>query len=106
MRTTLIRGAVLVLVSAAGLSVAHADQRRAAQAARPATPEVSVAIRAADADGTTALHHAVQVNDRARVEALVRGGANVSAANRYGVTPLSLAATNGDPAVVELLLAA
>ena len=33
--------------------------------------------------------------------ATVRAGANPSAANRYGITPLSLAATNGNPAIVE-----
>ena len=35
-----------------------------------------------------------------------RAGANVKAANRYGVTPLSLACTNGSAADVELLLKA
>lgn len=105
MRTTLISGAIVLL---AGLSVAQAGQGQRATAARP-SQEVFVALRGADAvdaDGTTALHRAVQVNDRARVDALIRGGAKVSAANRYGVTPLLLAATNGDPAVVEVLLKA
>ena len=37
---------------------------------------------------------------------LVKAGADVKAANRYGVTPLSLACTNGDGAMVELLLKA
>ena len=37
---------------------------------------------------------------------LLRAGANVKAANRYGVTPLSLACTNGNGALVELLLKA
>ena len=36
----------------------------------------------------------------------MRAGANVKAANRYGVTPLSLACTNGNGAMVELLLKA
>ena len=36
----------------------------------------------------------------------MRAGANVKAANRYGVTPLSLACTNGNDAMVELLLEA
>ena len=31
-------------------------------------------------------------------------GANVNAANRYGVTPLSLACMNGNEPMVELLL--
>ena len=37
---------------------------------------------------------------------LIRAGANANAANRYGVTPLSLAAAIGDAAVVEALIAA
>ena len=35
---------------------------------------------------------------------LVEAGASVTAANRYGVQPLSLACINGNPAMVELLL--
>ncbi len=38
--------------------------------------------------------------------ALLSVGAGVDVANRYGVTALSLAATNGSPAMVDLLLAA
>ena len=73
---------------------------------------VSLGIAAApqqtvvEADGTTALHRAVQSDDVARVEALVRGGADVRARTRYGVTPLYLACVNGNAAIVERLLAA
>ena len=48
-----------------------------------------------DPDGTTALHRAVQRNDFDAVDKLIRAGADVKAANRYGVTPLQSAATNG-----------
>ena len=79
-----------------------------AQTARRQAQEVAVTIRAdanrVEADGTTALHHAVRMNDRARAESLIEAGASVTAANKYGVTALSLAATNGDPAMMELLL--
>ncbi|MDQ1471007.1 MAG: uncharacterized protein QOJ99_2487 [Bryobacterales bacterium] len=37
---------------------------------------------------------------------LVHAGADVKAANRYGLTPLSIACTNGNGAMVELLLKA
>jgi len=37
---------------------------------------------------------------------LVKAGANVKAANRYGVTPLPLASKNGSTDIVELLLRA
>jgi uncharacterized protein len=40
------------------------------------------------------------------VQLLLRSGANAKAANRYGVTPLSLAAINGNPALVDLLIKA
>ncbi|PYQ56567.1 MAG: hypothetical protein DMF58_20345, partial [Acidobacteria bacterium] len=42
-------------------------------------------------DGMTALHWAVQANETAIVELLIRSRANVTATTRYGVTPLSLA---------------
>src|SRR5262245_50169340 len=44
------------------------------------------------ADGTTALHWAVERDRVELVQALVRAGANVKAVNRYGATPLWLAA--------------
>src|SRR5215470_19217626 len=56
-------------------------------------------------DGTTPLHRAVSVNDVQKAEALIRGGADVNAANRYGVTALSLAAGNGNAALLERLFA-
>ncbi len=56
------------------------------------------------ADGTTALHRAISVNDVQKSEALVRGGADVNAVNRYGVTPLSLAAGNGNARLLDLLI--
>jgi len=55
-------------------------------------------------DGTTALHRAVSVNDAQKSEGLIRAGANVNAANRYGVTPLSLAAANGNARLLDLLI--
>src|SRR4051812_42727119 len=62
--------------------------------------------QAPDADGTTALHRAVQANDLAGVQRLIRAGADVATANRYNVTPLSLAAGNGNAAITVALLAA
>ena len=56
-------------------------------------------VNAAEADGTTALHWAVHRDDLATVDLLLSAGANVEAANRYGVTPLHLAATNGNAAM-------
>src|SRR6185295_8261453 len=42
---------------------------------------------AAEADGTTALHWAVRQGDGDIVDRLLHAGADVAAANRYGVTP-------------------
>jgi ankyrin repeat protein len=64
------------------------------------------AVPMQDADGTTSLHKAVLANDIPTIQKLLRSGANAAASNRYGVTPLSLAATNGNPVVVEMLLKA
>src|SRR5262245_55428819 len=55
----------------------------------------------AEVDGTTALHWAVERDDPAMVDALLKAGANAKAANRYGVAPLSAAAENGNGAIVE-----
>src|SRR5579872_2530190 len=40
-------------------------------------------------DGTTALHWAVRANDEETARLLLSSGAQVNAANRYGVAPLS-----------------
>jgi uncharacterized protein len=46
------------------------------------------------------------MDDLETVSLLIRRGANVKAANRYGVTPLSLACINGNAALIEILLKA
>lgn len=45
-------------------------------------------------------------DDLESAQRLIASGANVRAADRYGVTPLSLAATNGNAAMIRLLLTA
>jgi len=63
-------------------------------------------VKTPEADGTTALHWAVQADDLEMTLLLLRAGADVNAANRFGVTPLSLAATNGNAAMLEALIKA
>jgi ankyrin repeat protein len=55
-------------------------------------------------DGSTPLHWAAYRDDLAKADQLIRGGANVNAANDLGVTPLWAASTNGSPALVTRLL--
>jgi uncharacterized protein len=57
-------------------------------------------------DGTTALHRAISVNDVQKADTLIRTGADVNAVNRYGVTPLSLAAGNGNAKLLDALIRA
>lgn len=55
-------------------------------------------------DGSTALHQAVRENDLKTIDALIKRGADVKAATRYGVTPMGIAALNGNAAVLGKLL--
>src|SRR5581483_1753076 len=48
-----------------------------------------------DPDGTTPLDWAVRHDDLGSADALIKAGADVKAVNRYGVTPIYLAALNG-----------
>jgi uncharacterized protein len=95
-KATFVIGWAVALSMAATLSAAPAQQ-----AAQKASVTNNV-----EADGTTALHRAAQRNDLEGANQLIRTGANVKAANRYGVTPLSLACINGNAAMIELLLKA
>jgi ankyrin repeat protein len=63
-------------------------------------------VNAAEGDGATALHWAVDADDLPMVTTLIKAGARVTVASRLGVTPLELAATNGSAAVLEVLLKA
>src|SRR5436190_10426289 len=73
-----------------------------------ATPLIAQAPKpaASSADGTTPLHVAIRANDLAKVQSLLRAGADASSANRYGITPLSLAAENGNAEMTAILLKA
>lgn len=65
-----------------------------------------VEANASQPDGTTALHWAAHLGDAKAVRMLIRAGADVGLANRYGISPLWLASENGHQIVVEALLVA
>jgi ankyrin repeat protein/mannose-6-phosphate isomerase-like protein (cupin superfamily) len=87
------RSATLLLVALTFSSPVFAQGRPAVAAANSTA-----------ADGSTPLHTAVQQNDLARVEALLKAGASAKAVNRYKVSPLYHAALNGNAAIIERLL--
>jgi len=59
-----------------------------------------------DLSGVPPLLHAVESDDAAEVERLVRAGADVNAMSRYRVTPLSIATLRGNAEIARALLAA
>src|SRR5213078_2816136 len=85
----LIFGVAAASVAAEKPSLADAAEQRDRTLIRSLL-DSGADVNAAQADGTTAL--------------LVKRRANVNAANRYGVPPLSLACTNGNADLVKLLL--
>ena len=104
---------VLALCSlgAAGLedSLIEAAKQGDTAAVRAVLHQGGVNVNASGVDGTTALHWVVHRDDLETAALLLRAGANVRATNRYGVTPLSLAARSGSKvggAMVEKLLKA
>ncbi len=102
--------AVVVLLSvvdaaAASSELADAAMRRNTDAVRSLLQR-KADVDAPQIDGTTALHWAVRWDDLETAEMLIRAGANVSAANRAGATPMQLAALNGNAAMVDRLIKA
>src|SRR5437762_2680044 len=101
---------VVVLLSIVNAAAASSELADAAMR-RNTDAVLSLLQRKADVDapqidGTTALHWAVRWDDLETAEMLIRAGANVSAANRAGATPMQLAALNGNAAMVDQLIKA
>jgi ankyrin repeat protein len=103
---------LLCVCCAPSVRAVAADAPVADAAERDDWPRVTALVRehadvkAAQVDGTTALHWAAYHDDRDATRLLLDAGADATAANRYGVTPLALACKNGNADVVRLLLAA
>jgi uncharacterized protein len=96
---------VPVRADAAGSDVADAAMRGDTASVRAALAR-KADVNAPQADGTTALHWAVERDDDEIADRLIAAGANVSARTREGVSPLQLAATNGSARMISRLLKA
>ena len=102
--------ALLLLLSAAvhaagDTRVAQAAQRQDVAAVRALVSQ-KADVNSPLADGTTALHWAVNGDDLDTVTLLLRAGARARAADRYGLTPLHLAVANGNTVIANRLLKA
>ena len=105
---TCVTAAVMLIArvaAAASGEVADATMRGDAAAVRAAIAR-KADVNAPQVDGTTALHWAVERDDQAIADLLIRAGARVSARTREGVTPLQLAAINGSAAMLTRLIKA
>src|SRR6266700_3447424 len=110
---TMFGQTLLAALCAAGLLSAAGDTRLS-DAAMQGNGDVvrsllkqKVDVDAGQGDGTTALHWAAFRDDLEMVKTLLAAGANVKAATREGaITPLFMACTNGNAAIVEALLKA
>src|SRR2546426_4750217 len=80
--------------------------KKADKVAVRALLQQQIDVNLPEADGMTALHWAARLDDLQTADLLIRAGANAKAANRYGVTPLSLASADGNAAMIEQLLKA
>ncbi|MBZ5601879.1 MAG: ankyrin repeat domain-containing protein [Acidobacteriia bacterium] len=106
----MLKKSFLALTAAAGL-VAAGDMR-IADAAQQGNKDVvktllkdKADVNAAQGDGMTALHWAASKDDLELVKSLLAAGANPNAKTRIGeITPLFLACTNGDAAMIQAML--
>ena len=104
---------LVLLLSTTGLAAAAGGDARLADAVMRTDRDTvrsllqqKVDVNGVGKDGTPALHWVVRVDDIQTADLLIRSGADVKFADRYGVTPLSLAVINGNAAMVDSLLKA
>ena len=108
MRRIVLCALVMLAGSAAHAAtpeVADAAMRGDRQAVRTALQR-KADVNAAQVDGTTALHWAVERDDLEMADILIRAGARVDVRTREGVMPLQLAAVNGSAQMLDRLLKA
>src|SRR6187549_366565 len=98
----------LLIASLMGLALPAENDVRLAEAAMnryTATVRTlvqqKVDVNAPGKDGTPALHWVIRVDDLDTARLLLKAGADAKFADRYGVTPLFLACTNGNAAMIK-----
>ena len=95
--------AALLVAAGGDTRVADAAMRGDRQAVR-ALLKQGASVNASQGDGMTALHWAASKDDMEMAQLLVSGGANPKAITRLGgLTPLYMAAQNGDARLVARL---
>lgn len=108
----LLTSILLAIASVVTANAAGPDVRliEAVKAANPQGVRVLIGqrvdVNARDVDGTTALHWAVRDDAVDIAMSLIRAGAAADVADRYGITPLVLAAINGNAVVIDALMKA
>src|SRR5262245_22812746 len=96
-----------MLLSLAASPLLAADSRlieavrgRHAAEAKALIEKNAVDVNVREGDGATALQWATHVDDMDTMKLLIQKGADVNASNDLGVTPLSIAASKNNPAMV------
>src|SRR4026207_713930 len=105
-RVLLLRPAVVIAVTLAIALPASAQSARKDVASGVRRTSTEEHKRRHPPAGSTPLRWAVFNGDVPEVRRLLRAGANVSLANNYGATPMSLAAEVGHTEILKLLLRA
>jgi uncharacterized protein len=106
MKTLLIAALAAAPAFAGNADLAEAIQSGQRAAAIEMIAKKSANVNAADADGTTPLLWAANVNDMDLVTRLLKAGANPNHRNQLGSTPLVEAALNSNTEMIQALLGA
>jgi ankyrin repeat protein len=106
MKALLMAALAAVPLVAGNAELADAIQSGRRAAAIEMIAKKSADVNAADADGTTPLLWAANVNDLDLVSRLLKAGANPNQRNLLGSTPLAEAALNSNTEMIQTLLGA